>query len=159
MFAVVVLAGLFVYSVYEFRKPDEVASAESAPAPAPTPVVTLTAPIPVGGEAHLRGIGETQATGTAKRSKDKDVYYLRVKTNLPGIDRESQYYEVWLLRPIPYGYFSAGEMVTNDLGEFVLEWAGQEGKNYDDYSQVVITLEAKDGNPDPSGHVMEGMFE
>jgi hypothetical protein len=50
-------------------------------------------------------------------------------------------------------------MVTNDLGEFVLEWVGEEGKKYEDYTQIVVTLETKDGNPDPAGHVLEGEFE
>ena len=80
-------------------------------------------------------------------------------------DRENFFYEGWLLRPVPFDYFSTGEMVTNFLGEFVLDWnsstsSWQAGPstNYWAYTRVIITLEAKDGNPDPDRHILEGEF-
>ena len=81
-----------------------------------------------------------------------------MKASLAPIDRENFFYEGWLLRPVPFHYFSTGEMVTNSLGEFVLEWEGKLGQDYRAYTRVVITLEAKDGNPDPAAHIVEGIF-
>jgi hypothetical protein len=111
-------------------------------------------------QAVLRWLETGEEVGEAKRGKRDGVYEVQVKTSLPAIDRETQFYEVWLLRKIPYGYFSAGEMVTNDLGEFVLEWEARESDiSFDDYTQLIITLEAYDDNPDPALHVAEGFFD
>jgi len=111
-------------------------------------------------EAILYWLGTGEEIGEARRGEKDGAYYLRVKTALPMIDRESQFYEVWLLQQIPYAYFSAGEMITNDLGEFVLEWdAPEKAVSYNGYTRVIITLEVYDENSDPASHVAEGIFD
>jgi hypothetical protein len=109
-------------------------------------------------EATLKDVTGGGASGRATRGTGEGHYYHSVKTSLPTIDREQFFYEGWLVRPVPFDYFSTGEMVTNNLGEFVLEWNGLPGKDYQAYTRVVITLEAKDGNPDPAKHILEGEF-
>lgn len=110
-------------------------------------------------DAVLRWLATGEEVGEARRGEKDGAYDLRVKASLPAIDREVQFYEVWLLQQIPYAYFSVGEMVTNDLGEFVLEWnAMDKDISYNGYTQVIITLEMYDENLDPAAHVAEGFF-
>ena len=49
-------------------------------------------------------------------------------------------------------------MVHNESGEWVLEWFGEFGQDHSDYTEVVITIEARDNNPDPADHILEGEF-
>lgn len=96
--------------------------------------------------------------GSAKRGAKDGAFYHSAKATLPEIDREAFFYEGWLVRKVPFDFFSTGEMVTNDDGEFVLEWEGEEDEDYSGYTQVVLTIEPYDGNPDPGDHVAEGEF-
>jgi len=155
------LVAAFIASVYLFRKSnndlptqndDTIANVLTA-APVAIPAVTNSK------EAVLHDLTGQGASGVATRGEKDGHYYHTIKAILPGIDRASQMYEGWLVRPVPYDYFSTGEMVTNDLGEFVLEFNGDPRGEYSGYTQVVITLEAKDGISDPAAHVMEGEFE
>ncbi|MFH1253668.1 MAG: hypothetical protein V1664_05090 [Candidatus Uhrbacteria bacterium] len=109
-------------------------------------------------EATIKSLSSGQEIGLATRGLDKGVFYHTVKINLPAIDREKEFYEGWLLRQAPYDFFSTGEMITNEVGEFVLEWTDTHD-DLDDYNQVVITREARDGNSVPGARVAEGRFE
>jgi hypothetical protein len=155
---------LFGYGIYHFRfapKPTE-----EAPPIVATDVEVAGGLISIPGadgkdsEAELANVSGGGADGIATRVTDDDQYELRVNTSLlgDGIDRETYFYEVWLIRKVPYDFFSAGEMVTNSLGEFVLEWEGEKGKNYNGYTKVIVTLEARDENQAPAQHILEGEF-
>ncbi len=165
--AVILLVILFVVLVAWFRSSKSAPSEEIVDSIAdvltPTPVSVELIERAVdtqSREAILYWLGSGEEIGEARRGEKDGAYYLRVKTSLPAIDRETQFYEVWLLQQIPYIYFSAGEMITNDLSEFVLEWdATKEDVSYDGYTQVIITLEVYDENPDPASHVVEGVFD
>ena len=105
----------------------------------------------------IKNLSNNLEIGEANRGIENKILYHTVKISLQEINREAEYYEGWLVRQSPYDFFSTGEMVTNDLGEFILEWAGE----HDDivsYDRVVITRELRDDNPAPSEHVAEGMF-
>jgi len=164
---VVVLIALFVISVAWFRStkstPQEETVDSIADVLTPTPMSVELIDRAVDKEsryAKLLWLGSGEEVGEARRGKKDDNYYVDVKATLPEIDREKQFYEVWLLQQIPYAFFSAGEMVTNDLGEFVLSWtATDKDISYDGYTQVIITIEAYDENPDPASHVVEGIFD
>lgn len=161
----VLLIGVFVLSVYLFRKPD----VKRADANAVNSIADVLTPTPLAFSgstssaqskmAALASVSGSSDSGTATRGTKDGQYYFSIKAAFPDIDREAFAYEAWILRPIPYDYLSVGEMETNDDGEFVLEWSATSGKDYTAYTEVVITLEPKDGNPDPSGHVFEGAFE
>lgn len=162
---VLVLVGLFAYGIWWFRfapKDESAAAASDSIAdvltPSPVSSAVIAATESASNDAILRDAAGGSASGEAERDTDDGQFFFRVKANLPEIDREAYAYEAWLLRQVPYDYFSVGEFVTNDDGEWVLEWTGAAGK-YDAYTQVVVTVEAKDGNPDPSRHVLEGEFE
>lgn len=158
---------LFVSGIRWFRaRHDESVAAAAAPADAVAPVL---APSPVSASAiaalakgsasaKLRDVQGGGSSGTASREDDGGQFFLRLKANIPEIDREQETYEAWLVRQVPYDYFSVGDFVTNDDGEWVLEWSGAAG-TYDGYTRVVVTRERKDGNADPGGHVLEGEFE
>ncbi len=105
---------------------------------------------------YLRGTGEM--IGEAKRGEKDGVFYVELKTRLPEIDREKTYYQVWFLRKIPYDFFSAGEMITNDDGDFVLEWVAPDAKDYRTYTQIIITVNQYEGSSDPGAHLVEGEF-
>lgn len=156
--------GLFAFGIYLFRfakdaKPegsDAVRASEDANVPA------FTATIPGANgqdrEAELLDVSGGTAFGIATRGMEDNMFTLAVKASLPEIDREKFFYEGWLVRKVPYDFFSTGEMVTNALGEFVLEWVGESGKNYNDFTEVIMTLEARDGNRAPAQHILEGEF-
>lgn len=159
-FVVLIIFLVFAASVYWFRQKGEDPLTSISPS---TVSLSIGNPNIVGidfknTEAVLRDVGGESATGHATRGTQEGYFYHTVKTSLPAIDREKQFYEGWLLRPVPFDFFSTGEMVTNDLGEFVLVWAGEPGKDYQAYTKVVITIENKDGNPDPAQHILEGEF-
>ncbi len=109
-------------------------------------------------EASLSDVRGGTSTGKAQRGTKDERYFLSVGATLPEIDRATHHYEVWLLQKIPYAYFSVGEMVTDESGAFVVEWEGERDGTYRAYTDVIVTLEASDGNLDPSEHVLEGTF-
>ncbi|MBP7006422.1 hypothetical protein KBB27_04865 [Patescibacteria group bacterium] len=103
--------------------------------------------------------GPDGSSGVARRSEAGGVFSIAVRADLPEIDRTSMHYEGWLLRKSPYDFFSFGEMVTDDEGMFIVSWEGKQGDLYVDYNEVIVTREVSDGNPDPSTHVLKGVFE
>lgn len=107
--------------------------------------------------ATIKSLSSNLEVGTAERGIENGILYHTVKVSLPEINREAEFYEGWLVRQAPYDFFSTGEMVTNDVGEFILEWAGEHA-DVESYDRVVITREARDDNSAPSAHVAEGMF-
>jgi hypothetical protein len=161
---VVVLVVLFIVAVYWFRSSAKHVADDSSETIAnvltPTSVssAVIAAAQTASRKAVLRDVAGGFSSGEANRATDDGSFSISMKADLPEIDRDAYAYEAWLLRQVPYDYFSVGEFVTNDDGEWVLEWNGAAGR-YDAYTQVVVTLEKKDGNSDPSGHVMEGKFE
>lgn len=156
---IVILIGVFAVSVYWFRQKGGRSPATVEEALAPTSAAAVSTVLDLQStEATLQDVSGGSASGQATRGTRDGRYYHTVKTPLPMIDREEFFYEGWLVRPMPFDYFSTGEMVTNNLGEFILEWDGEAEKDYRAYTQVVITLEAKDGNPDPAKHILEGEF-
>ena len=160
----VLLFVLFIFAVQWFRAPKE----DPVEARIDSIVEVLT-PDPIS-EAVLKGI-DTQSRlatlrwtstqemlGEAVRGIKDEQYYFEAKLSLPEIDREIHYYQVWLVRTLPYDYFSLGEMVTNDDGEFVIEWQAEDGVDYSDYTSIVITVNTYDGSSDPGDHLVEGEF-
>lgn len=128
-----------------------VSSDASVTAPLATPPTSF---IP---EAAL--VGPDGSSGTAHRTEAGGIYSIALRADLPVIDRETTHYEGWLLEQSPYHFFSLGEMVTDETGAFILTWEGKPGEDYLDYSEVIVTREANDTNPDPSTHVLRGVFE
>lgn len=109
-------------------------------------------------EAALNWVASGERVGAATRGEKDGRYYFEMKTSLPEIDRETQYYQVWLLSRLPYDFFSLGEMVTDDDGYFVLEWEAQNDEDYSNFTQVIVTVNHYGGNSDPGVHLAEGAF-
>ncbi|NBS41480.1 hypothetical protein EBS80_02365 [bacterium] len=164
--AVVALVALFVLGIRWFRAKHDENVAAAAPeetiaavlTPSPVSASVIAASVTGSASAKLRDVSGGGSSGTASREEDGGQFFLKLKANLGEIDRAAEAYEAWLVRQVPYDYFSVGEFVTNDDGEWVLEWSGAAG-TYDGYTRVVVTRERKDGNADPGGHVLEGEFE
>lgn len=163
---VVAIGGLFALGIWWFRfrpKPTtDIAAVESiASVMSPTSVSAADLAASTSGtarDAALRDVSGGSSAGTATRATVDGQFSVALKAVLPAIDREKEAYEAWLVRQVPYDYFSLGDIVTNDDGEWVLEWKGAVGK-FDGYTRVIVTREPKDGNADPSGHVLEGEFK
>lgn len=163
---VIAIGGLFALGIWWFRfriKPtaDVPVTNTIANVMSPTSVSAADLASTAAGtarEAILRDVSGGSSTGTATRATADGQFSVALKASLPDIDREKYAYEAWLVRQVPYDFFSLGEIVTNDDGEWLLEWKGASGK-FDGYTRVVVTREAKDGNPDPSGHVLRGEFK
>ena len=156
---------LFVYAVKAFRAPKEpeqhlVGSIENVLTATSGPTAIVAGALDSDSRrAILYHVTSQEDLGTARRGEKDGDYFLDVLSPLPPIDREALFYEVWLVRPIPFHFISAGEMVTNDLAEFVLEFEGDRGVDYSAYNKVIITLETKAASPDPEIHIAEGEFK
>lgn len=153
-FVVLFAGSVFIFRNAKYEKPvADVGAPLVGAQQSVTEVGSLSNP-----DATLIGVSSSKPVGTATRTISNALFHLSMHATLPGIDRASQFYEVWLVRPVPYDYVSAGEMVTNDLGAFVLDWNGAIDKDYSGYTDLVITLQARNGDTDPQTHVAEGEF-
>ncbi len=149
---------LFAGSIFLFRNTKHEKPVVSSNTVSTTDVATVIPTTISNPDATLIGLASNKPVGTATRTILNGLFHLAVRTTLPGIDRTSQFYEVWLVRPVPYDYISAGEMMTNDLGTFVLDWNGLSGTDYSGYTDLVITLQARGGDTDPQMHIVKGAF-
>ncbi len=155
---------VFVVAVMWFRSPKEpednpIDSIAHVLRPDPISEVILNGAIDTESKtASLQLVGKNLAVGEARRGDKDGTFFLEVSARLPEIDREVFFYEVWLLRPIPYDFFAVGEMVTNDEGVFVLDWEGEREKDYSGYMRLVITRQEYKGSRDPQVHVVEAEF-
>lgn len=166
LFGIIFRSGLFVIlflvlfgsSVYFFRvaqkndllkKAEEEITENNIQTPLP-PVEDVS--------ANMLDLKTGATAGIAFRASVLNVFTHTIKTQLPTIDPSGSFYEGWLVRLVPYSFFSTGEMITNKEGQYVLEWKGDSETDYSGYTKIVVTLEARDGNPDPSEHVLEGVF-
>jgi hypothetical protein len=109
-------------------------------------------------DAVMRWVSNDERIGEAHRGEKDDLYYFEMETKLPEIDREVYYYQVWLLSRIPYNFFSLGEMITDEEGDFMIEWVALDDEDYSTYSEVIITLNQYDLSSDPGEHLVEGKF-
>ena len=109
------------------------------------------------GQTDLTDVSGGTSSGEATR-EIQDGYYRHVAKAFLPEPKQGYFYEGWLVRPSPFNYFSTGDMVHNESGEWVLEWFGEYGQDYSAYTQVVITIEPDDNNPDPADHILEGSF-
>ncbi len=161
---VLVLFVMFIFLVMWFRQPKDQAENQL------DSIAQVLRPDPIS-QAVLNGAMDTesrtaslflsangQSVGEAQRGKQNDQYFFELETSLPEIDREVFFYEVWLVRPIPYDFFSVGEMVTNDDGRFVIEWLGMKDSDYLKYVQIIVTRQKYDGSSDPQEHIAKGTF-
>ncbi len=114
-------------------------------------------------EIELLAVDESGSAGIARRENAGGLFTHVVVANLPPIETQYYFYEGWLVKPGITDFFSTGEMFARDDGKWGIVWEVDEMNMRDDldeFSQVVITLEPRDGNTAPSArHVLEGKFE
>ncbi|MBI5793500.1 hypothetical protein HZA87_00205 [Candidatus Uhrbacteria bacterium] len=161
---VLILFVLFVFAVRWFRaapvqEPSAVSSIADVFTPDPISQAVIDNAIDTESKtATLKWAATAEAVGEARRGEKDDKFYVEFKLSLPEIDREVQYYQVWLLRKIPYDFFSLGEMITDEEGNFVLEWQAPDAQDYSGYSEIVMTVNDYEGSADPGAHLVEGTF-
>jgi hypothetical protein len=155
---------LFVVAVIWFRQPketvdDRIDSIADVLKPDPVSQAVLNGAIDkVTKTTQLFLVATNETVGEARRGEKDGRFFYEMKTKLPEIDRSIYFYNVWLVRQIPYDFFSLGEMLTNDDGDFVLEWESLDEKDYFDYVKIVVTRQEYNGSVDPKEHVVEGEF-
>ncbi len=154
-----VCAGFFAGSVFLFRSRAGATAEERRRAkPELERAVTRVPDAPIQ-TSVLGGVNGVQGGGVATREAKNGTYTLSIHAQPPSIDRASEAYEVWLLRRRPFAFTRLGEMVTDEAGVFVLDWTSDDpALDVGSYPTVVVTREAKDGNPDPGTHVLTGNF-
>lgn len=119
--------------------------------------------------ASLALVSDGSVLGKAVRSEFGRPYELNMTAVLPEIDRSVSFYQVWLLRPIPYEFFPLGEMITNELGEFAFEWEWDEQpiekrpvvddeKELWKFTTIIITQQEYGGSLDPGPRIVEAEF-
>ncbi len=162
---VVVLFVVFVFAVFQFRKPkeavqDRVGSIADVMTPDPISAAVIAGAIDTESEhATMHPLNSAESIGRARRGEKDDAYHIELTLTLPEIDREIFYYEVWLVQPIPYDFLPIGEMTTDEDGKFILAWqAPDKDADYSGYVQIVITRQEKTGSPDPNVKIAEGEF-
>lgn len=118
-------------------------------------------PEPIFEETNLEAVDGFTGSGIARRGKDNEKFSHIIVAELPQIDLNTQFFEGWLVKPGVVEFFSTGEMFPREDGKWGLIWeqTSEDISNLQKFSEVVITLEDRDGNPTPSAdHVLEGRF-
>lgn len=164
---VVFLVGVFAGSVYLFRTSHasraalNILSAVSAKteglSPSNEPETVTVELVNVENES-----GRVPSTGkhdTAILERKDGKLHVTLNTSPSPIDRQTTTYEAWLFSRLPFGFFSLGELTTDEQGVFILNWEQADRPSYGSYRTIIVTREAKDANPDPGVHVLEGTFE
>jgi hypothetical protein len=119
----------------------------------------LTIPIE---ETRLASDTSAADIGFARRGVQASTFTHVAVVTLPAINEAGYLYEGWLVQPGTLEFFSTGEMVQRADGAFALvyeESIFEVNPDVYEFSNVVITLEPRDGNPDPApDHVARGAF-
>ncbi|NQV89832.1 hypothetical protein HQ487_00320 [Candidatus Uhrbacteria bacterium] len=161
---VIVLFLVFIIAVKWFRAepiPEEevVSSIVDVLKPDPISQAVIDGAIDtVSRDAELYWKSSNARVGSASRGEKDGKYYVEMKMTLPEIDREVHYYQVWLLRRLPYEFFSLGEMTTDEDGYFVIEWQAPDTEDYSGYGHIIVTVNAYDGDAGPGTHKVIGEF-
>ncbi len=161
---VLILFFVFVVAVKWFRAPKEevvVSEIDITNVLTPDPVASHVIEKGIdrdSKDANLFWLGTGEQIGEAARGEKDGKYYLEIESPLPEIDREIYYYQVWLLREIPYDFFSLGEMITDEDGVFIFEWKAPDDELYNDFIQIIITRNLYDGSSEPEDKVIQGEF-
>lgn len=107
-------------------------------------------------ETTLYNVGHTELA-VASRAVDDHTFHETIVAHLSP-PSDGHHYQTWLVRDQPFDFFATGSMTPNADGTYALIWDGEQGKDFQDYDRVVVTLEVDGGDPGPSGHVLEGTF-
>ncbi|MFH1611620.1 MAG: anti-sigma factor [Patescibacteria group bacterium] len=114
-------------------------------------------------EIGLDAVDGSGSSGVARRESSGGLFTHVVIADLSPIETQYYFYEGWLVKPGITDFFSTGEMFAREDGKWGLVWEVQDELAPDDlleFTQVVITLEPRDGNKAPSArHVLEGEFK
>ncbi len=101
-------------------------------------------------------------SGIARRGREGDLYTHVIVASLPPIDSATSYYEAWLVKPGVTGFLSAGDFFPRQDGKWGLlfeQTVAEAPIDIDEYTNVIVTIEARDENPAPSPtHVLRGSF-
>jgi hypothetical protein len=110
--------------------------------------------------AELLGVRDANVSATAKRVFENSSFkHTVLARGLPDIDATRFQYQAWLIRSYPFEFISTGSLVHNEDGSWGMLWIGESGETYDEFIQVLVTLEPKDYDENPSANqILKGSF-
>lgn len=111
-----------------------------------------------GKDAELVHVVTEQSLGRATRGLFDGRLSVTVNHNALELDHEAFFYEVWLVRKLPFSFLSIGEMIPLEEGGYQLEWESDRERDYREYSRVIVTRETRGSSRDPETHILEGEF-
>lgn len=160
---IVVLAMVLMRSQEQLAQDDARTQVEDV-TPSTQPTTLAATPAPAFEEIQLKPVGTAFGgySAIARRGAEGEKFTLVVVADLPAVDSASHQYEVWLVKPGIVDYFSVGTMFAREDGRYGMLWETSTLEAKDDpflYSEVIVTREIVDNNPDPSPtHALEGEF-
>lgn len=99
---------------------------------------------------------------SASRGVVENQYTVKVVALPPAIDDLSMTYEAWIMKPGLTDYFSIGTFARREDGKWQVLWKQEASRmrpDMNEFTQVIVTREPRDGNALPSPqHVFEGTF-
>lgn len=110
---------------------------------------------------ELADVSGGAASAVSKRIFENGFFTHTILANgMPAIDTGKFHYQAWLVRPYPFDFFETSEMSLNADGSWGMIWVGESGETYDEFVDVLITLEPNDDFDDnPSAEqVLKGSF-
>ncbi|KKW44949.1 MAG: hypothetical protein UY95_C0012G0004 [Parcubacteria group bacterium GW2011_GWA2_56_7] len=167
-FIILALFFLFLAGLAQFRREDP--ASEEPEIPTADEIIASLAPTADGEdhptprgipeEAQLYGVGEQEVSGVAKRVFENDVYMHTILAyGLPEIDATQFRYQGWIIRRFPLDFIPTERLVHNEDGSWGMIWVGRFGETYDEFVEVLVTLEPEDADENPSiEHVLNGSF-
>jgi len=111
--------------------------------------------------APLLDVSGGSGSAIAKRVFENGFFtHTILARSLPLIETSSFHYQAWLIRPYPFDFFETSRLVYNADGSWGMIWTGETGKTYDEFIEVLITLEPNnDFDENPSANqILKGAF-
>lgn len=162
---IIVVVIIFLWPAKSENESEVTSSIDDEAAPEVEAMERIESTSEEAGEAQLESIDLVSLVGDeydgfARRGYQQDNFTHIVVASLPAIDLTTHFYEGWLIKPGVTEFFSTGEMFPRTDGRWGLVWENPASTGeFDDFSQVVITLEPRDDDPAPTvDHMLEGEF-
>jgi len=124
-------------------------------------VSTSETPRGIPQSAQLADLSGGIASAITKRVFENGFFTHTILANdLQLIDESKFHYQAWLMRPYPFDFFATTKLVHNVDGSWGMIWVGEPGETYDDFVEVLITLEPSDDfDENPSANqILKGSF-
>ncbi len=165
LLVLLVFVGLFILLVRWFRhdgkKPvDKTDDSAGLAAVVTTPAAAAAVNEPA--TISLQPVNGVAASATATRTHEAGAFTLTLLAQLPAIDNTTEAYEAWYIKPGLTDFFSLGDFYPREDGAWGLVWTVTDAlarPDLGEFDKILITREARDGDPAPStNQILQGEF-